>query len=58
MREANVLQIQNVLSVFHQQVQFLIAGDWDETEVRTLNDDKRPLLKRGAADHFVMATEK
>lgn len=45
-------------SAIYQQVQFLIAGDWDETDVRTLNDEKRPLLKTGAADHFVMATEK
>ena len=36
-----------------------MVGDWDETDVRTLNEDeKRPLLKRGAVDHFVMATEK
>ncbi|MPC09664.1 Polycystic kidney disease protein 1-like 2 [Portunus trituberculatus] len=40
------------------KVQFLMVGDWDETDVRTLNDEKRPLLKRGGTDHFVMATEK
>ncbi|XP_069937974.1 polycystin-1-like protein 2, partial [Cherax quadricarinatus] len=40
------------------KVHFLLVGDWDETEVRTLNDDKRPLLTRGASDHFIMATER
>ncbi|XP_063839801.1 uncharacterized protein LOC135088742 isoform X2 [Scylla paramamosain] len=40
------------------KVQFLMVGDWDETDVRTLNDEKRPLLRRGGTDHFVMATEK
>ena len=44
--------------VLPTQVQFLMVGDWDETDVRTLNDEKRPLLKRGGVDHFVMATEK
>ncbi|KAG7154293.1 Polycystic kidney disease protein 1-like 2-like 4, partial [Homarus americanus] len=41
------------------KVQFLLVGDWDETDVRTLNeDDKRTLLTRGASDHFIMATER
>ncbi|XP_063584721.1 polycystin-1-like protein 2 [Penaeus indicus] len=41
------------------KVQFLLVGDWNETEVRTLNEGtERPLLTRGASDHFVMATDR
>ncbi|UYV63030.1 hypothetical protein LAZ67_2002890 [Cordylochernes scorpioides] len=37
------------------KVQFILSGDDDETQVRTLADDKRPLFRRGAADSFVMS---
>ncbi|XP_064091678.1 uncharacterized protein LOC135205258 [Macrobrachium nipponense] len=41
------------------KVQFLLVGDWNETDVRTLNEDtKRPLLTRGASDHFVLANDR
>nr|XP_045617521.1 uncharacterized protein LOC123770009 [Procambarus clarkii] len=40
------------------KVHFLLVGDWDETDVRTLNDEQRPLLTRGASDHFIMAAER
>ncbi|KAK4307821.1 hypothetical protein Pmani_020454 [Petrolisthes manimaculis] len=40
------------------KVQFLIAGDWEESDVRTLNEavTSRPLLTRGSVDHYLMAT--
>ncbi|XP_068225345.1 uncharacterized protein [Palaemon carinicauda] len=41
------------------KVQFLLVGDWNETDVRTLNEDtKRPLLTRGASDHFILANDR
>ncbi|GIY29651.1 polycystic kidney disease protein 1-like 2 [Caerostris darwini] len=38
------------------KVQFILSGDDDETVVRTLEDPKRKLFRRNAADTFVMAT--
>ncbi|XP_071043251.1 location of vulva defective 1-like [Parasteatoda tepidariorum] len=35
---------------------FLVSGDDDETSVRHLSDDKRPVLQKGSIDVFVMAT--
>ncbi|KAK4323321.1 hypothetical protein Pmani_005967 [Petrolisthes manimaculis] len=42
------------------KVQFLIAGDWEESDVRTLNEAEtsRPLLTRGSVDHYLMATSR
>ncbi|KAK4292001.1 hypothetical protein Pmani_035212 [Petrolisthes manimaculis] len=42
------------------KVQFLIAGDWEESDVRTLNETEtsRPLLTRGSVDHYLMATSR
>ncbi|KFM61455.1 Polycystic kidney disease protein 1-like 2, partial [Stegodyphus mimosarum] len=37
------------------KVQFILSGDDDETAVRTLEDNKRKLFRRNAADTFVMA---
>ncbi|XP_068233382.1 polycystin-1-like [Palaemon carinicauda] len=36
-------------------VQFTVAGENDETDVRTLADSKRKILRKGAVDVFVMA---
>ncbi|XP_022236795.1 polycystic kidney disease protein 1-like 3, partial [Limulus polyphemus] len=36
-------------------VQFIVSGDDDETEVRTLDDPKRSILRRNGVDVFVMA---
>ena len=38
------------------QVQFILSGEADETDVRTLADPQRPILRRSATDSFVMAT--
>jgi hypothetical protein len=37
------------------QVQFVIAGEQDETTVRTLADPSRRVLQRGGIDSFLMA---
>lgn len=34
---------------------FILSGEYDETEVRTLSDDKRKILQRGSEDGFLMA---
>ncbi|KAF2356143.1 PLAT/LH2 domain, partial [Trinorchestia longiramus] len=36
------------------KVSFLITGDWDDSDVRTLQDDNRRILYTGAQDHFVL----
>ncbi|KAK4319345.1 hypothetical protein Pmani_009715 [Petrolisthes manimaculis] len=43
-----------------EKVQFLIAGDWEKSDVRTLNEAEtsRPLLTRGSVDHYLMATSR
>lgn len=41
---------------FSAKVQFILSGDDDETVVRTLEDTKRKLFRRNAADTFVMTT--
>ncbi|KAF0300768.1 Polycystic kidney disease protein 1-like 2 [Amphibalanus amphitrite] len=38
------------------KVQFILSGERDETDVRTLADPQRPILRRSATDSFVMAT--
>ena len=35
-----------------------MAGDDDETRVRTLSDPQRPILGRGGIDAFIMAVPK
>ena len=37
------------------QVHFIISGEQDETDVRILEDDKRPILTRSGIDSFLMA---
>ncbi|XP_033630305.1 uncharacterized protein LOC117292387 [Asterias rubens] len=37
------------------KVNFILSGEDDETEVRVLEDDQRPILRRGCVDRFVMA---
>ena len=38
------------------QVNFIISGEYDETDVRTFEDPERKIFKRGAVDAFLMAT--
>lgn len=40
------------------KVYFMVSGEDDETEVRTLADGKRPILRSGNVDVFVMATSR
>ncbi|XP_038068153.1 uncharacterized protein LOC119737688 [Patiria miniata] len=40
------------------KVHFILSGEDDETEVRTFEDDKRPILQTGCVDRFVMAVPK
>ena len=40
------------------KVHFIMAGDDDETRVRTLADPHRPILGRGGIDAFVMSAPK
>jgi polycystin 1L2 len=40
------------------KVHFMMAGDDDETRVRTLSDPQRPILERGGIDAFIMAVPK
>ena len=40
------------------KVHFVMAGDDDETRVRTLSDPQRPILGRGGIDAFIMAVPK
>ncbi len=40
------------------KVQFIIAGDEDETKVRTFSDRHRKILQRGGIDAFVMTVAK
>ncbi|XP_072027797.1 polycystin-1-like protein 2 [Amphiura filiformis] len=37
------------------KVSFILSGDEDETDPRTFEDDKRPILERGTADRFLLA---
>ena len=37
------------------QVHFVLGGDDDETQVRTLDDAQRKILQRGGIDAFIMA---
>lgn len=39
-------------------VHFIVAGEQDETSVRTLADPNRPILQRGGIDSFVMTVPK
>ena len=41
-----------------EQVHFILAGDDDETQVRTLADPHRKILQRGGIDAFVMTVPK
>ncbi|KAK8728348.1 hypothetical protein OTU49_009244 [Cherax quadricarinatus] len=36
-------------------VQFILSGDYDETDIRTLGDDQRKILRKADLDVFVMA---
>ncbi|GBN97140.1 hypothetical protein AVEN_257225-2 [Araneus ventricosus] len=38
-----------------EQVHFIISGEDDETDVRALADDQRPILQRGAINCFIMS---
>ena len=38
-----------------QQVQFILSGEADETDVRGLADESRKILRRGANDFFLMS---
>jgi len=40
------------------KVHFIIAGDEDETEVRTFADPKRTIFRRGGIDAFIMTVPK
>ena len=40
------------------KVHFVLSGDDDETQVRTLADSKRSILQRGGIDAFVMTVPK
>ncbi|XP_072044193.1 polycystin-1-like isoform X2 [Amphiura filiformis] len=40
------------------KVSFILSGDQDETDVRTLEDNMRPVLKRSAQDRFLLATSR
>jgi polycystin 1L2 len=40
------------------KVHFMVAGDDDETRVRTFSDPQRPILGRGGIDAFIMAVPK
>jgi polycystin 1L2 len=40
------------------KVHFIVAGDDDETRVRTLADPQRSILGRGGIDAFIMAVPK
>jgi len=37
------------------QINFILSGERDETEVRILSDSKRTTFRRGAVDGFLMA---
>lgn len=37
------------------KVQFIVSGEKDETDIRTLSDDKRKILRKDSVDVFVMA---
>ncbi|XP_023932388.1 uncharacterized protein LOC106168381 [Lingula anatina] len=37
------------------KVNFILSGEYDETDVRTLADDKRRTLMRGSVDRFLLA---
>ena len=36
-------------------VQFIVSGDRDETDIRTLRDDERKMLNKDSVDVFLMA---
>ncbi|XP_023236367.1 uncharacterized protein LOC111635594 [Centruroides sculpturatus] len=40
------------------KVYFMVSGEDDETEVRTLADGKRPILRSGSVNVFVMSTSR
>ena len=40
------------------KVHFIVAGDDNETRVRTLADPQRSILNRGGIDAFIMAVPK
>ena len=42
----------------NSKVQFVLSGDDDETQVRTLTDPKRSILRRGGIDAFIMTVPK
>jgi polycystin 1L2 len=39
-------------------VQFIVAGDLDQTKVRTFSDSKRKIFERGGIDAFIMTVPK
>ena len=43
---------------YANQVHFVVAGDDDETRVRTFSDPHRTILQRGGIDAFVMSVPK
>ncbi|XP_036357895.1 polycystin-1-like isoform X2 [Octopus sinensis] len=40
------------------KVYFILSGEYDETEARSLTDDKRQILQRGSVDGFLMAVRR
>jgi len=40
--------------IIYAKVQFILSGDKDQTDVLTLEDDQRKILRRGATDSFLM----
>lgn len=36
-------------------VQFIVSGEKDETDIRTLADDRRKILRKDSVDVFVLA---
>lgn len=37
------------------KVQFIVSGDRDETDIRTLEDNQRKILQKDSVDVFVLA---
>jgi hypothetical protein len=35
----------------------VLSGEFDETEIRVMEDDKRKPFRRGGVDSFLMATK-
>ena len=40
------------------KVQFILTGEEDETQIRTLSDPSKQFFKKGSLDTFVMTTDR